>query len=245
MYIDDIIVMGKTDEEHLRNLDEVLSRLERAGMRLKKEKCVYMVPEVEYLSHKINSEGLQPSDSKVAAIVEAPPPKNVSELKAFLGMVNYYGKFLPNLSTMLAPLYRLLRKETPWQWRGEQQQAFDEVKKLLQSPNLLVHFDGDKPIVLACDASPYGVGAVLSHRMEDGTDRPIAFASRTLAPVEKRYSHLDKEALAIIFGVKHFHQYIYGRQFVILSDHKPLMHILSESKATPAMASARLQRWAL
>ena len=245
VYIDDIIVTGKTDEEHLHHLEEVLSRLEKAGMRLKKEKCRYMLPEVEYLSHKINREGLQPSDSKVAAIVEAPPPKNVSELKSFLGMVNYYGKFLPNLSTTLAPLYRLLRKETLWQWGDEEQQAFDKVKKLLQSPNLLVHFDGDKPIVLACDASPYGVGAVLSHRMEDGSDRPIAFASRTLAPVEKRYSHLDKEALAIVFGVKHFHQYIYGRPFVILSDHKPLMHILSESKATPAMASARLQRWAL
>jgi hypothetical protein len=245
VYIDDIIVTGKTDEEHLRNLNEVLNRLEKAGMRLKEEKCKYMVPEIEYLSHKINREGLQPSDSKVAAIVKAPPPKNVSELKSFLGMVNYYGKFLPNLSTTLASLYRLLRKETPWQWGDEEQQAFDKVKTFLQSSSLLVHFDGDKPIMLACDASPYGVGAVLSHRMEDGTDRPIAFASRTLAPVEKRYSHLDKEALAIIFGVKHFHQYIYGRPFVLLSDHKPLMHILSESKATPAMASARLQRWAL
>lgn len=230
MYIDDIIVTGKTDEEHHRNLNEVLNRLEKAGMRLKEVKCKYMVPEIEYLSHKINQEGLQPSDSKVAAIVEAPPPKNVSELKSFLGMVNYYGKFLPNLSTTLASLYQLLRKETPWRWSDEEQQAFDKVKTFLQSSNLLVHFDGDKPIVLACDASPYGVGAVLSHRMEDGTDRPIAFASRTLAPVEKRYSHLDKEALAIIFGVKHFHQYIYGRPFVLLSDHKPLMHILSESR---------------
>ena len=142
--------------------------------------------------------------------MEAPLPKNVSKLKLSLGMVNYYGKFLPNLSTTLASLYRL---QTPWQWSDEQQQAFDEVKKLLQSPNL-VHFDGDKPLVLACDTSPYGVGAVLSHRMEDGTDRPIMFASRTLAPVEKRYSHLNKETLAI-FGVKHFLQYIYGRPFVI------------------------------
>ena len=96
----------------------------------------------------------------------------------------------------------------PWHWSDEQQQTFDEVKKLLLSPNLLVHFDGDKSIVLACDASPYRVGAVFSHCVKDGTDRPIAFASRTLAPVEKCYTHLDKEALAIVLGVKHFHQYI-------------------------------------
>ena len=128
-----------------------------------------MQPEVEYLSHKINREGLQPSDSKVAAIVEAPLPKNVSELKSFLGMVNYYGKFLSNLSTTWVPLYRLLRKGTLWQWGDEEQQAFDKVKKLLQSPNLLVHFDGDKPIVLACDASPYGVGAVLLEGMTTGS----------------------------------------------------------------------------
>ena len=245
VYIDDIIITGQTEEEHLHNLSEVLSRLERAGMKLKENKCVYMMPEVEYLGHRINSQGLQSAESKVDAITEAPPPKDVSELKSFLGMVNYYGKFLPNLATTLAPLYRLLRKENAWHWGREQTQAFERVKKMLKSSDLLVHFDSSKPLVLACDASPYGVGAVLSHQFEDGTERPIAFASRTLAPVEKRYSHLDKEALAIIFGVKHFHQYIYGRSFVIFSDHKPLMHILSESKATSAMTSARLQRWAL
>lgn len=239
--IPDIIVTVKTDEEHLHNLGEVLSRLEKAGMKLKKEKCVYMVQEIEYLGHKINSEGLQPSDSKVAAIAEASPPKNVSELKSFLGMVNYYRRFLPNLATTLAPLYRLLRKYTQWCWSDEQQQAFSEVKKFLQSPNLLVHFDGDKPIVLACDASPYGVSAdVASHgRWHRQTDRVCLESSSTsremlLTP--------GQEVLVIVFGVKHFHQYIYGRPFVILLDHKPLMHILNESKATPVMASSRLQR---
>ena len=206
IYIDDIIVTGKTDEEHLQSLCEVLSWSKRAGVQLKKENCVYMymMPEIKYLGHKINSKGLQPS---VTAITEAPPPK---ELKSFLGMISYYGKFLTNLATTLAPLYRLPRKDTLWQWSEEQTQALEEVKKLLKSSTLLVHFDGDKPLVLACDASPYGVGAILSHRLEHGTERPIAFASRTLAPVEKRYSHWDMEALAIIFGVKHFHQYIYG-----------------------------------
>ena len=113
----------------------------------------------------------------------------------------------------------------------------------MQSPNLLVHFDGSKPLVLTCDASPYGVGTVLSHWQEDGSKRPIAFASRTLAP--KKCSQLDKEVLAIIFGMKHFHQYIYGRSFIIISDQKPLKHLFSESKATHAMASARIQRRAL
>ena len=245
VYIDDILLTGKDIEEHLHNLGEVLRRLEEAGMKVKREKCFFLLSEVEYLGHVISSAGLRPSEAKAAAITGAPAPTNETELKSFLGLVNYYAKFLPNLATVLAPLYHLLRKDVKWKWKSEQEAAFEEVKKLLKSSQLLVHFDSELPLILACDASPYGVGAVLSHRLKDGSEKPVAFASRTLARAEQNYSQLDKEALAVIFGVKHFHEYIYGRPFTILSDHKPLLRILSESKATPPMASARLQRWSL
>ena len=245
VYLDDILVSGRSMQEHLVNLEEVLKRLEEAGLRLKKEKCSFLMQEVEYLGHRISKEGLQPTEAKVRAVAEAPEPQQVDELRSFLGLVNYYGKFLPSLASTAAPLYRLLQKKAHWVWGKDQSSAFEEVKKLLQSADLLVHFDPQKQLVLACDASPYGLGAVLSHVMEDGTEKPIAFASRTLAPPEKRYSQLDKEALAIIFGVKRFHQYLYGRHFIIHSDHEPLMFIFDESKTIPAMASARIQRWAL
>ena len=123
--------------------------------------------------------------------------------------------------------------------------ALDNVRVVLQSSNLLTHYDPNQPLVLACDASPVGLGAVLSHRFSDGTEKPISYASRTLATAEKKHSQLDKEALAIIFGVKHYHHYLYGCEFIILSDPKPLMHIFSQSKMTPVMASARIQRWAI
>ena len=245
VYLDDILITGRSQLEHLKNLEEVLKRLEEAGMHLKQEKCTFLMSEVEYLGHKICQESLHPTESKVRAVADAPEPKRVAELRSFLGLVNYYGKFLPNLTSTAAPLYTLLWKNASWVWGKAQKAAFMGVKELLQSAELLVHFDPEQQLILACDASSYGLGAVLSHRMQDGSERPIAFASRTLAPAEKKYSQLDKEALSIIFGVKRFHQYLYGRQFVIHSDHKPLMYIFDESKAVPLMASARIQRWAL
>ena len=169
----------------------------------------------------------------------------MTELRSFLGMVNYYSKFLPDLATTLAPLYSLLQRSTPWNWGPKQRKAFRHVKDLLQSGRVLTHFDDQLPLILACDASPYGLGAVLSHRMPSGEEKPVVFSSRTLTQSEKNYSHLDKEALAIIYGVKKYHQYLHGRRFEIKTDHKPLTYIFSESRATPTMASGRIQRWAL
>ena len=152
---------------------------------------------------------------------------------------------MPDLATKLAPLYQLLQKDTQWEWSGKQEQSHEEVKQLLSSPKLLVHFVDQKPIILACNVSPFGIGAVLSHVLDDGTEHPIAYASRSLSPAEKRYSQLDKEALTTVFGVCKFQCYLYRSKFLLYSDHKPLIHIFGESKSVPVMASARLQRWAL
>ena len=131
-------------------------------------------------------------------MLDCPAPKNVTELKSFLGLINYYHKFLPNLSSVLHPLHVLLKKETPWGWSKECQSSFEKVKLLLASKNLLVHYDPKLPVRLATDASAYGVGAVLSHIMPDGTEKPIFFASKSLSKSQENYSQIDKEALAIV-----------------------------------------------
>ena len=245
VYIDDILISGPTVEEHLRTLDKVLEKLSNAGLRLNKSKCFFLRPWIEYLGHIIDHDGLHPTKEKVRAIQEAPTPRNVGELRSFFGIINYYSRFLPNLSTKLAPLYRLLQKDTKWTWGKEQQKAFEAAKSALQADSLLVHYDESKALVLACDASQYGLGAVLSHIMEDGQERPVAYASRTLTPAEKNYSQLEKEGLAIIFGVKKFHNYLFGRKFSIESDHQPLSYLFNETKGISQTASSRIQRWAL
>ena len=237
VYIDDILITGVDESDHLRNLQTVLQKLQEAGLTLKKSKCKFAVSSVEYLGHVIDSEGLHPAESKVRAIRDAPTPTNVTELKSFLGLLNYYHKFLPDLATQLAPLHNLLCQNAKWSWTCIHDEAFTQAKSLLHSSSLLVHYDENKPLIIACGASPYGVGAVLSHRMADGSELPVAYASRSLSPAEKKYSQLEKEALAVIFSVRKFHDYVYGRKFILYSDHKPLQYLLSESKQTPSHAS--------
>ena len=133
-----------------------------------------MMSAVKYLGHKKIKDGLQPSESKVEAVTQAPSPHNVMELKAFLGLINYYGKFMLNLSTTLASLHKLLAKRAQWEWGNQQQQALETVKIQLSSSQLLAHYNPDVQLVLSCDASPYGLGAVLVHYFEDGTECPIA-----------------------------------------------------------------------
>ena len=245
VYIDDILITSETEAEHLKILEEVFDRLAKAGLKVKKRKCKFMAPSVSYLGHVIDEKGLHPLPEKVEAIRQAPTPKDVTELKSYLGLLTYYGRFLPNLSTQLAPLYKLLSKKESWKWTLEQEKAFNKSKELLTSSKLLVHFDSELPLLLACDASAYGIGAVLAHRMPDGSEKPIGYVSRTLNSAERNYSQLEKEGLSLIFGIKRFYSYLFGRPFVLITDHKPLLGLLDNQKPTSPQASARIRRWSL
>ena len=244
VYLDDILITGPTQEQHMKNLHAVLNCFHQAGLRLKKQKCQFLAKSVEYLGFTIDQQGVHPSEGKVKAIKSAPNPKNLTELKAYLGLLTYYGKFLPNLANVLAPLYQLLKKDVKWSWGYQQQQSFDQSKQMLTSSALLAHYDPTQPLVLSCDASQSGVGAVLS-QVCNGDEKPVAYTSRTLTTAERNYSQLEKEGLALVYGVKKFHNYLFGRTFTLCTDHKPLQSLLNESKPIPCMASARIQRWAL
>ena len=206
---------------------------------------MFSAPEVEYLGHVVSEKGLRPMESKYRAIRDAPQPQNVTQLKSYLGLLNYYSRFLPSISTTLQPLYMLLQKSQPWIWNKPQQEAFESSKEKLLASDCLTHYDLQKPIRLKCDASPEGIGACLTHRMPDGSEQPIAFTSRTLSAAEKGYAQLEKEALGLINGVRQFHKYLIGKKFMLVTDHQPLVKILGPKQGIPTLAAARLQRWAI
>ncbi|UYV76723.1 K02A2.6-like, partial [Cordylochernes scorpioides] len=243
-YIDDVLIATASIEEHLVLLKTIFARLAKYNIKLKKEKCLFLQKEIEYLGHLVTGEGIRPLDHKVQAIQKAKTPTNISELRSFLGLVNFYGKFIPNLPELLKPLHELLHKKRPWVWTKECGEAIDKCKNSITSERVLVPYDATLPLCLATDASQIGVGAVLSHIIE-GQERPIMFASRTLSEAEQNYSQIEKEALAIIYGVTKFQQFIYGRKFILITDHKPLVTILGSRSGIPTLSTSRLQRWAL
>ena len=212
---------------------------------MKKEKCAFRKKSCTYLGHVIGAEGIHHMEDKVRAVLNAPAPQNVQELRSYFGLIHYYHNLLCNLSTLLAPLHEMTRQNTKWKWGPTQQKAFDESKALLVSSDVLVHSNPELPIILSNDASPYGIGSVLSHRLPDGSDKPIAYESRSLSTAEKKYAPLEKEALSLVFVISKFHKYLYGRDFVLQTDHLPLIGLLKEDRAISAMASAHIQRWAL
>ena len=244
-YLDDILVTEATETEHLKNLEEVLRRLRDSGVTLKREKCFFFDESVEYLGRVVDAKGIHTSRRKLQAVLDAPEPENVHKLRSVLGMINYYSQFISDLSTLLKPLYSLLKANEPWEWSAECQEALDAVKSRLTSSPVLARYDPEVSLVLAADALAYGLGAVLSHRWSDGTERPIAFASRTLNNSERNYPQVEKEGLALVFGVKKLHKYIYGREFTLVTDHQPLTTIFRPKRGIPTLAVARMQRWAL
>lgn len=245
--LDDVLVTGKDKTEHLGRLHAVLKRLQGAGLTLQCGKCEFFKDKVSYLGYVVTKDGLKKSPEKIKAMVEAPLPTNINQLQSFLGLVNYYRNFVPNASTILSPLYDLLRKGSKWNWTQEHNLAFLKIKELLASEQVLAHYKPSAKLILTVDASPSGLGAILSQVDSDGIERPIAFASRTLNAAEKRYAQIQKEATAIIYGVRRFHQYLYGRSnpFTLRTDHKPLISIFGPHKGIPEVSANRLQRYAL
>ena len=208
-------------------------------------KCKFLAELVEYLGHKIDAKGIHTSNCKVEAIQQASPPKNVQQLKSFLGLVHYYGKFIPNLSSLLQLLNRLLKSKASWKWTNSCKQVFQEAKQNLATTPVLAHYNSVLPLKLAGDASQYGIGAVISHVYPNGDERPVAYASKTLSSAEQNYPQIEKEALSLIYGLCKFHQYLYARPFTIVTDHKPLLIILGPKKNIPTLAAVHMQRWAL
>ena len=244
-YLDDILITGANEDEHFNTIEKILSRLREFGLKCNMDKCSFFQDQVTYLGYMINKSGKQPDSNRVETIKNLPTPEDIKQLEAFIGKINYYGKFISNFSDLCAPLNFLRKKNQRWRWTRECQVAFDTLKQKLSEATLLVHFDPHLPIVLATDASNYGIGAVIMHRYPNGEEKPIAHASKTLSQAEKQYSQIEKESLSIIYGIKKFHQYLAGRTFELVTDHQPLLSIFNPTKGIPTSTANRLQRWAL
>ena len=221
--MDDVLVHGQTSEEHDKRLEKVLQRLQEAGLTLNKQKCHFSQTQVKFLGQIIDRDGVHPDPDKVRAIQEFYQPKNVSDVRRFLGMCNHLSKFSPNLAEKTKPLRELLNKKNHWVWEQPQRTAFKEVKDALITSPILSLFDQTRETVVSADASSYGLGAVLLQRQPDGQLKPILYISRSLTSTEQRYAQIEKEALAFTWACERFSDYLLGMQFHIHTDHKPLV----------------------
>lgn len=244
IYLDDILIGGTCYEECQLNLEKVLKKLNDYNVKVNMEKSEFFVNSLEFLGFHISADGKQPSKDKINKILNCMVPTNVTQLKSYLSMLSFYRNFIPMCPDLCEPMYKLLRKDVPFVWSADCDIAFNKSKCALSEKSLLVLYDPLKPLSLTVDASQYGVGAVLSHTI-DGVEHPIAFESATLNPAQKNYSQLHKEALAVIYGVKKFHQYLYGRQFTIYTDHEPLKFLFSETKDMLTTVPSRILRWSI
>ena len=233
---DDIIVYGKDQDEHDKNLNATLTRLKEMNVHLNKSKCKFSQAEIPFYGHIFSAEGMKPDPLKVEAIKNANPPQNSSEVKSFLGMSQYVSRYIQNYADITAPLRNLTKQDTTWKWEEGEQIAFDNVTRALTGDEVMSYFNAEKKTEIVVDASPVGLGAIL---LQEG--KVISYASRILTDPETRYSQTEREMLAAVWGVEKFHLFVYGSTFDVITDHKPLLGILPSHKPT----SARMDRWKL
>lgn len=238
VYLDDIIVFGKSIEEHNRNLIAVFEKLRRVNLKLNPKKCNFFKTELIYLGHLISAEGIKPDPAKVEAVKKWPTPSNAEEVKRFVAFANYYRKHIKNFANLCAPLNRLTRKNEKFIWNYECEQTFNELKKCFVDPPILDYpnFDKTNTFHLHTDASGYAIGAVLSN--DNG--KPIAYASKTLNQAETNYPTIEKELLALVWAIRHFRPYLYGRKFIVHTDHRPLVYLFSLTDPSSRLTKFRL-----
>ena len=212
VYLDDIIIFSKSVDEHLKQLQQVFQCLRAANLKIKPSKCQLFRKSVRYLGHIVSAKGIEADPGKVAAVMQWPVPKGQKDLKQFLGFMSYYRRFVPNFSSIAAPLNKLTEKNVAWVWGPHCEQAFKQLKQALTHPPILIFPRSDCTFLLDVDACATGVGAVLSQYV-DGKEHVVAYASRALSKVERRYCVTRQEMLALVWAVKHFRAYLYGRPF--------------------------------
>lgn len=226
VYLDDIVICASSLTEHAQKFNKLAERLRRANLKLQPDKCEFLRKEVTYLGHVISESGVKTDPKKIEAVKQFPRPRNAKNIKQFQGLAGYYRRFINNFSHAAKPLTSLLKKDKAFDWREPQEEAFLKLRNHLCEEPLLIHPDFTKPFILTTDASAYAIGGILSQG-EIGKDKPIAYASRLLNNAEQNYATIEKESLAIVYCTNHFRPYLYGNQFTILTDHKPLQWLHS------------------
>lgn len=243
VYLDDVLIAGKDQQDCKEKLYIVLDKLSKVNIKINWDKCKFFVTELEYLGHIISGKGITPCASKISTIKQAKVPTNVTELKSYLGLINYYNKFIPNLSSKLYYLYNLLKSNVQFKWDDNCNRALEKSTHLLLETDFLEFYDPDKPIIVVTDASGYGLGGVIAH-IVDGVEKPICFTSFSLNDAQKKYPILHLEALALVCTIKKFHKYLYGQKFTVFTDHKPLVGIF-DKEGKHAIFVTRIQRYIL
>jgi hypothetical protein len=240
-YLDDVVIFSCSWGEHMEHLSSVFTTLHKAGLTIKPSKCSFGFDRTLYLGHIIGGGDIRPDPQKVEAVVNFQRPITKRDVRSFLGLIGYYRKFLKDFSNKAAPLTALTKKGQPDRvnWSEECEASFRVLKQHMVCAPVLYVADPQKPFVLQTDASDMGLGAVLSQE-HDNEEHPVAFASRKLSPAEKKYSTIEKECLALVWGIRYFHVYLFGNRFKAETDHQPLkwLHQMQNS-------NNRLTRWAL
>lgn len=239
VYMDDLIVIGRSESHMIKNLKEVFEICRKTNLKLNPDKCIFFNPEVTFLGHKCTDKGILPDDTKYDKLINYPTPTNSDETRRFVAFVNYYRRFIPNFALHATHLTRLTRKNCQFSWTEECKEAFNYLKNSLLSPQILQYPDFNRQFCITTDASKIACGAVLSQDY-NGTQLPIAFASRTFTKGESNKSVIEQELTAIHWAIEHFKPYVYGTKFLVRSDHKPLTYLFTKKNPSPKLLRIRL-----